>query len=75
MPTAHPPRACRSPWAPWPCRSRWEGNEMLSRTADHLFWMSRYTERAETRAAGAHSQKYCLRAQRVRGFLPGEDAC
>ncbi|AVS61433.1 hypothetical protein C8241_06600 [Paracidovorax avenae] len=48
---------------------------MLSRTADHLFWMSRYTERAETRAAGAHSQKYCLRAQRVRGFLPGEDAC
>ncbi|UCV00691.1 alpha-E domain-containing protein [Acidovorax radicis] len=27
---------------------------MLSRTADHLFWMSRYTERA----------------QRVRSFLP-----
>lgn len=48
---------------------------MLSRTADHLFWMSRYTERAERRAAGAPSQQYSLRAQRVRGFLPGEDAC
>ena len=23
---------------------------MLSRTADHLFWMSRYTERAENMA-------------------------
>ena len=23
---------------------------MLSRTADHLFWMSRYTERAENTA-------------------------
>ncbi|SFD38700.1 A predicted alpha-helical domain with a conserved ER motif [Paracidovorax konjaci] len=48
---------------------------MLSRTADHLFWMSRYTERAEKRAPGALSQKHGLRAQRVRGFLPGEDAC
>ena len=26
---------------------------MLSRTADHLFWMSRYTERAVKRAVGA----------------------
>jgi uncharacterized alpha-E superfamily protein len=26
------------------------GDEMLSRTADHLFWMSRYTERAENTA-------------------------
>ncbi|WP_409338525.1 alpha-E domain-containing protein [Curvibacter cyanobacteriorum] len=25
---------------------------MLSRTADHLFWMSRYTERADKLAAG-----------------------
>ncbi|MDF1485743.1 alpha-E domain-containing protein [Ramlibacter sp. H39-3-26] len=31
---------------------------MLSRTADHLFWMSRYTERAEKRAAGVLSIKH-----------------
>ncbi|GKT13529.1 alpha-E domain-containing protein [Acidovorax sp. SUPP2522] len=43
---------------------------MLSRTADHLFWMSRYTERAEKTAAGGLSS-----TQRVRGFLPGEAAC
>jgi len=34
--------------------ARWifglKGNEMLSRTADHLFWMSRYMERAENTA-------------------------
>ena len=31
---------------------------MLSRTADHLFWMSRYTERAENNATGIVSTKY-----------------
>ncbi|MFZ4289037.1 alpha-E domain-containing protein [Variovorax sp. HJSM1_2] len=31
---------------------------MLSRTADHLFWMSRYTERAENSAIGDVSPKY-----------------
>ncbi|HCE30088.1 MAG TPA: hypothetical protein DET46_16580 [Comamonadaceae bacterium] len=48
---------------------------MLSRTADHLFWMSRYTERAEKTAAGGLSLKHGRRAQRVRGFLPEEVAC
>ena len=48
---------------------------MLSRTADHLFWMSRYTEIAEKTAAGGLSSKHRLRAQRVRGFLPEENAC
>ncbi len=48
---------------------------MLSRTADHLFWMSRYTERAEKTAVGGLSPQHCLRAQRVRGFLPEEVAC
>ena len=43
---------------------------MLSRTADHLFWMSRYTERAEKAAVGELSKQYRVRAQRVRGFLP-----
>jgi uncharacterized alpha-E superfamily protein len=28
----------------------WESNTMLSRTADHLFWMARYMERAENTA-------------------------
>jgi len=27
---------------------------MLSRTADHLFWMSRYTERAENAVSLKH---------------------
>ncbi|MEG0315608.1 MAG: alpha-E domain-containing protein [Comamonas sp.] len=46
---------------------------MLSRTADHLFWMSRYTERADKCAALAtqHGQP----AQQARGFLPGRNAC
>ena len=49
---------------------------MLSRTADHLFWMSRYTERADKRMAFAaqHSEP----AQQARGFLPSmnkEGAC
>ena len=51
---------------------------MLSRTADHLFWMSRYTERAEKAAVGGLSPKYRVRAQRVRGSLPAyakEAAC
>ncbi|WP_353362391.1 alpha-E domain-containing protein [Acidovorax sp. FG27] len=48
---------------------------MLSRTADHLFWMSRYTERAEKAAAGGLSPQHCGRAQRVRGSLPEEAAC
>ncbi|WP_082176323.1 alpha-E domain-containing protein [Acidovorax sp. MR-S7] len=43
---------------------------MLSRTADHLFWMSRYTERAERAAACGPSPQHRVRAQRVRGFLP-----
>ncbi len=43
---------------------------MLSRTADRLFWMFRYTERAEKSAAGGLSSQHRVRAQRVRGFLP-----
>jgi uncharacterized alpha-E superfamily protein len=30
---------------------------MLSRTADHLFWMARYIERADRCAAGAAASK------------------
>ena len=48
---------------------------MLSRTADHLFWMSRHTERAEKAAAEGLSLKHRVRAQHVRGSLPGEVAC
>ncbi|MDR0216811.1 MAG: alpha-E domain-containing protein [Comamonas sp.] len=48
---------------------------MLSRTADHLYWMSRYTERAEKNAAGIFSPEYCARAERVRGALPQEGLC
>ena len=52
---------------------------MLSRTADHLFWMSRYTERAEKPVGRRLWAKHCGRAQRVRGFLPaaitGSQAC
>ncbi|MGV3680744.1 MAG: alpha-E domain-containing protein [Acidovorax sp.] len=48
---------------------------MLSRTADHLFWMSRYTERAEKTAIGGLSTKHSLRAKRVRGSLPEEAPC
>ncbi|MFN4118362.1 alpha-E domain-containing protein [Acidovorax sp.] len=44
---------------------------MLSRTADHLFWMSRYTERAVKTAKGSFSAQHrVLRAQHVRGSLP-----
>lgn len=48
---------------------------MLSRTADHLYWMSRYTERAEKNAAGVFSPEYGARVQRVRGALPKEGLC
>jgi uncharacterized alpha-E superfamily protein len=51
---------------------------MLSRTADRLFWMSRYTERAEKTAASGLSAQRRVRAQHVRGSLPGsikEAAC
>ena len=48
---------------------------MLSRTADHLYWMSRYTERAEKNAEGIFSPEYCARVQRVRGSLPKESLC
>jgi uncharacterized alpha-E superfamily protein len=39
---------------------------MLSRTADHLFWMSRYTERAEKQASSLLSSK-CRGARSARG--------
>ena len=51
---------------------------MLSRTADHWFWMSRYAERAVKRAAGALSTQHRVRAQHVRSSLPSsikEAAC
>ena len=48
---------------------------MLSRTADHLFWMSRYTERAENAAEGWVSLQHSQRAQHARGSLPGEEKC
>ncbi|WP_376747322.1 alpha-E domain-containing protein [Diaphorobacter nitroreducens] len=51
---------------------RMEVNEMLSRTADHLFWMSRYTERADRSAAGGLATQHSGRAQRVRGLLPAQ---
>ncbi|RQO82835.1 alpha-E domain-containing protein [Acidovorax sp. FJL06] len=43
---------------------------MLSRTADHLFWMSRYTERAEKVHAMGLSIQHRGCAQHARGFLP-----
>ncbi|MDN5503315.1 MAG: alpha-E domain-containing protein [Comamonas sp.] len=48
---------------------------MLSRTADHLYWMSRCTERAEKKAASIFSTEYAARVQRVRGSLPKEGLC
>ncbi|MBD9391810.1 MULTISPECIES: alpha-E domain-containing protein [Acidovorax] len=43
---------------------------MLSRTADHLFWMARYTERAEKPCAAGLSTQHRQRAQHARGSLP-----
>ena len=43
---------------------------MLSRTADRLFWMARYTERAKKRGAAGLSKKYRKRVQHARGTLP-----
>ena len=43
---------------------------MLSRTADHLFWMSRYTERAEKPHGMGLSTQHRVRAQHVRGSQP-----
>ncbi|WP_082836239.1 alpha-E domain-containing protein [Acidovorax sp. GW101-3H11] len=43
---------------------------MLSRTADHLFWMARYTERAEKSCAAGLSIQHRQRAQHARGSLP-----
>jgi uncharacterized alpha-E superfamily protein len=48
---------------------------MLSRTADHLFWMSRYTERAENAAESGVSPQHSQRPQHARGSLPGEEKC
>jgi uncharacterized alpha-E superfamily protein len=45
---------------------------MLSRTADHLFWMSRYTERAEKTACRL-SLQHREGAQRVRCSLPAKE--
>ena len=46
---------------------------MLNRTADHRFWVSRDTERADKRCALATPQR--PPAQQARGFLPGEELC
>lgn len=46
---------------------------ILSRTADHLFRMSRHTERADKRSALATQQRQP--AQQARGFLPEEESC
>ena len=48
---------------------------MLSRTAVHMFWMSRYTERAEIAAEGGVSLQHSQRVQHARGSLPGEEKC
>ena len=48
---------------------------MLSRTADHLYWTSRCTERTEKKAASIFSTEYGARVQRVRGSLPKESLC
>src|SRR3954469_44904 len=42
-----PPRGLGRPWD-GPAAGR--GSDVLSRTADHLFWMARYMERAENTA-------------------------
>jgi hypothetical protein len=45
---------------------------MLSRTADHLFWMSRYTERAENTVSPKHG--LARSACGVFGYLENRDA-
>jgi uncharacterized alpha-E superfamily protein len=50
---------------------------MLSRTADHLFWMARYMERAgHARSAWGEAQKHGARAARsgVLGLVENDDA-
>lgn len=48
---------------------------MLTRTSDHLYGMSRYTERVEKNAVGVFSPEYGAGVQRVRGALPKEGLC
>ena len=43
---------------------------MLSRTADHLFWMARYTEGADNRACAIAAQANVSKAN-VKGGKPG----
>ena len=50
---------------------------MLSRTADHLFWMSRYIERAESPVSRASAQAYVSEANvtpelKSAGFAAGK---
>jgi len=44
---------------------------MLSRTADHLFWMARYIERADNRGAAAVAAKANQRAALVKARSAG----
>jgi hypothetical protein len=46
--------------------------DMLSRTADHLYWMARYTERAENlaRMLDVNCRMTLLRQERGRGAAP-----
>ncbi|WP_226443004.1 alpha-E domain-containing protein [Quatrionicoccus australiensis] len=44
---------------------------MLSRTADHLFWMSRYIERAEGLACRASAQAHMSEANVTPELKPG----
>jgi len=39
---------------------------MLTRTADHLFWMARYIERADSRGMAADAAKAHARLARVK---------
>ncbi len=45
---------------------------MLRRTADHLYWMARYTERAENRAC-AISVEANMSVAKVKGRSPGRN--
>ena len=44
---------------------------MLSRTADHLFWMARYIERADHAAAGGLAAQAHARPARVKARSAG----